>query len=104
VFERFLVGEPGLWLGTLEIGDFVLGAQELTILALAFATPVLLSTVLVEVALRLVGRGPGPADALADVLVPGLRLAFGVWALGAAWSAYESSFVRALTSGVTATL
>ena len=80
---------------TLSVATLAGAAHTMLLLALALVTPVLLAGVTVEVAARLLGRGPGPATG-ATAIAPWLRLAAALVALGASWSAYAPAWTRAL--------
>lgn len=98
LFDRFALAAPGEWLPALTQLPAWLIEQVtgITVLALALATPVLLTRALVQLCLVSLGRGSaGPADLLA-ALAPGLRLAAALVALGAAWSAYPEAFARGM--------
>jgi hypothetical protein len=96
-FESFELASASTWIPTLELGAW-LGEQLATItaLALALATPVLLTRTLIELAASLARSGGIAASSLLDALTPGLRLATALVALGAAWSAYPEAFARGL--------
>ena len=70
-------------------------AHTMLLLALALITPALLAGVVMELAARIVGRGPGAASAVADV-APWLRMAAALVGLGASWSAYSEAWVATL--------
>jgi flagellar biosynthesis protein FliR len=92
-FERFELASASAWIPTLELGTW-LGEQlaMITALALALATPVLLTRTVVEFATASLGR----TNSLLEVFSPALRLAAALIALGAAWSAYPEAFARGL--------
>jgi flagellar biosynthesis protein FliR len=98
-FDTWPVGDPVAWSWVVrdELADTIVAAAHgMTVLALALATPVLLAIVVVDVAVRLFGRGPAPAGPAADSLVPWLRVALALVALGASWSAYTGAWTRAV--------
>jgi type III secretory pathway component EscT len=97
-FEQFPLARPQAWLPVAMPGLAWLITQitAVTALALALATPVLLTRALIDVGLgSLVVTSPDP-EPLRAVLMPGLRLAAALVALGAAWSAYPEAFARGL--------
>jgi hypothetical protein len=96
-FERFELASASEWLVALELGAW-LGEQlaMITSLALALATPVLLTRTLVELGVASLGRVGFAAASFTAAVTPGLRLAAALVALGAAWSAYPEAFARAL--------
>jgi hypothetical protein len=96
-FERFELASASAWIPTLGFGAW-LGEQlaMVTVLALALATPVLLTRTLVELAAASLGRTGFEASSLLEVFSPALRLAAALIALGAAWSAYPEAFARGL--------
>src|SRR6185295_18435495 len=98
VFDLFPLAHPHAWLPTLaQLPDYLIDRTiALTLLALALATPVLLTQTIVALCLSTLGRERVAASELLDVLTPGLRLAAGLVALGAAWSAYPEAFARAM--------
>jgi flagellar biosynthesis protein FliR len=90
-FGVFSLGEPQQWLAlTTVLGTpwLLRALHGALLLALALATPVLLTAAVVEVALGLVGQGPGPAAVVMAAVRPWLRTAGGLVALGASWAAY----------------
>lgn len=87
------LGDP--WSLGLSPSGLATAAHTMLVLALALVTPVLLAGVTVEIAARLVGRGPGSAAGATSV-APWLRLAAALVALGASWSAYAPAWTRAL--------
>ncbi|KIG15772.1 hypothetical protein DB30_05342 [Enhygromyxa salina] len=97
LFDRFALADPGAWLPTLAAlpGWLIQHAAGITVLALALATPVLLTRAVLQVCVVSLGRGGGGADLVA-ALAPGLRLAAALVALGAAWSAYPEAFARGM--------
>lgn len=98
LFDRFTLARPDEWLPALALlpGWLLEQVTGITVLALALATPVLLTRALVQLCVVSLGRGDaGSADLLA-ALAPGLRLAAALVALGAAWSAYPEAFARGM--------
>ena len=87
------LAEP--WSAGLTPSTLATAAHTMLLLALALVTPVLLAGATVEIAARLIGRGPGSATG-ATAVVPWLRLAAALVALGASWSAYAPAWTRAL--------
>ncbi len=98
LFDRFALARPPDWLPALaELPDYLIDrAVAITLLALALATPVLLTRTIVALCLSSLAREREDAAELLDVLSPGMRLAAGLVALGAAWSAYPEAFARAM--------
>ncbi|PRP91505.1 hypothetical protein ENSA5_54790 [Enhygromyxa salina] len=98
LFDRFALASPTLWLPTLaELPSWASGQlAAITALALALATPVLLTRALVQLCLVSLGRGGPESSSLTAALAPGLRLAAGLIALGAAWSTYPEAFARGM--------
>lgn len=96
LFERFPLGSASAW--RLELDPRWLGALafDACALALALATPVLLVRFLVSTMLATLRGGPDPGAWVVDAVVPGLRTALALVALGAAWSAYPAAFARGL--------
>jgi len=97
-FDRFALASPRAWALAIEPGlpwliDALVGV---TALALALATPVLLTRVLVELGVASLARAGFEAASLTAAITPGLRLAAALVALGAAWSAYPEAFARGL--------
>lgn len=92
------IGRPGAWAWSQAdlLGTLVLAAHAMTVLALSLATPVLLSLAVVDLATRLLGRGPAPAEPVMDALRPWARTAAALVALGASWSAYPEAWARSL--------
>lgn len=89
------VGAPDRWLpGLAALPPWILdSAHTGLVLALTFATPVLLTTATLDLGLRLTARGV--AVPLLDVLRPWLVAAAALIALGAAWAAYPEAWLRA---------
>lgn len=99
VGESLPLGRPEAWLAPLldlDVALVVDAAIRMTALALALATPVLLTEMLASLALATLVRAEACADVLAEVLGPGLRFASALLALGAAWSAYPEAFARGM--------
>jgi hypothetical protein len=67
-----------------------------TTLALALATPVLLTRLVVTIGLSGLGRGSDFDAALLATLVPALRLVAALLALSAAWTAYPHAWAAGL--------
>jgi flagellar biosynthesis protein FliR len=99
--ETFVIlplGEPAVWLQVWVEQGFPLvlrGAHAMLVLALALATPVLLTAAVADTVTRLVSRGPGPVSVAFAPLEPWLRVAAGLLALGASWAAYGHVWARA---------
>lgn len=91
-------GSPALWYWSEGevVAEIIAAAYAMTVLALALATPVLLTAAVADLATRLLGRGSDPAAALSDALRPWLRTAGALIALGASWAAYPEAWVRGL--------
>jgi type III secretory pathway component EscT len=89
------VGEPGRWSpGMAVLPPWILASAHTgLVLALTFATPVLLTTATLDLGLRLTARGV--AVPLLEVLRPWLVAAAALIALGAAWAAYPGAWLRA---------
>jgi hypothetical protein len=96
-FDQFALASAATWIPTLELGAW-LGEQLATItaLALALATPVLLTRTLVELGVASLGRVGFEAASFSGAIASGLRLAAALVALGAAWSTYPEAFARGL--------
>jgi flagellar biosynthesis protein FliR len=89
------VGEPARW-GHALVGldaRVIAAAHGYLVLALALATPVLLSVAVVDLTLRLTVRGV--ASTSGDVLRPWLATTAALVALGGAWAAYPEAWQRA---------
>jgi flagellar biosynthesis protein FliR len=97
-FERFPLARPSAWLPALvELPAWLIDqCAAFTVLALALATPVLLTRALVSLCVASLARRRGAAEALLAVLAPGLRLGAALVALGAAWAAYPEAFARGM--------
>ena len=89
------VGAPARWIpGLSELPREILdSAHGGLVLALTFATPVLLTTATLDLGLRLTTRGV--AVPLIAALRPWLVAAAAMIALGAAWAAYPGAWSRA---------
>lgn len=89
------VGAPARWLpGLGELAPWLAeSAHAGLILALTFATPVLLTTATLDLGLRLTARGA--AIPVMEALRPYLVAAAALVALGAAWAAYPEAWLRA---------
>ena len=96
VFDGFALAQPHQWLAAASPTAAVEGLAAMTTLALALATPVLLTRVLVAVCLVSLGREARGAEGLLAVVGPGVRLAAALVALGAAWSAFPEAFARGM--------
>ncbi|PRQ07011.1 hypothetical protein [Enhygromyxa salina] len=98
LFETFALADPGAWLPATEALPAWLIARvaSITVLALALATPVLLTQALVQVCVVSLGRGGAEPTDLVAAVAPALRLAAALVALGAAWSAYPEAFARGM--------
>lgn len=96
--DAWPVGRPSAWLWSAPdlLGRAITAARGVLVLALALATPVLLTLAVVDLGTRLLGRGPAPAEAMMDALRPWLRTAAALIALGASWSAYPEAWARGL--------
>lgn len=92
--ERWPVGDPSRWDLALDPGALAAAAHAASFLALALATPVLLTRALVEVALGLVAR-VGALQATASALRPWLAGAAALIALGAAWASAPEAWLQA---------
>lgn len=96
-FEQFELASASAWLIAPELGAWLIAQLAMiTSLALALATPVLLTWTLVELGAASLGRGGFEAASLSSAITPALRLAAALVALGAAWSAYPEAFARGL--------
>lgn len=89
------VGAPTRWLpGLPALTSWIVDAgQACLVLALTFATPVLLSAATLDLGLRLASRGavaPG-----VELVRPWLTVVAALVALGAAWAAYPEAWLRA---------
>lgn len=89
------VGAPARWLPELPaLGSWlVAAAHACLVLALTFATPVLLTAATLDLGLRLASRGV--AAPMLEVVRPWLVGAAALVALGAAWAAYPAAWLRA---------
>lgn len=96
-FEQWALADPSTWVPGAELGTWLCRRIiEATALGLALATPVLLSRTVIELGVSSLARTGFEAANLTSVITPGLRLAAGLLALGAAWSAYPEAFARGL--------
>jgi type III secretory pathway component EscT len=96
-FERFELASASTWLIAPELGAWLIEQLAMiTSLALALATPVLLTWTLIELGAASLGRVGFEPAALSSAITPALRLASALVALGAAWSAYPEAFARGL--------
>jgi hypothetical protein len=82
------LGEPAAWIpdAATALPWLVASATGALVLALAFATPCLLSAAASELVIAAVARGPEGAAALAQAIAPTARLAVVLVALGASWA------------------
>lgn len=96
--NRFPLGEPLAWGQAILCIDLIGACVTWCCLALALATPVLLSRMLVELCLATLRPGGVASVDLHAVLGPGLRVGVGLLALAAAWSAYPQAFARGVVS------
>jgi type III secretory pathway component EscT len=89
------VGAPDRWLPAVtSLPPWILdSAHTALVLALTFATPVLLTSATLDLGLRLTARGV--AVPMMDALRPWLVAAAALIALGAAWAAYPEAWLRA---------
>jgi flagellar biosynthesis protein FliR len=96
-FEALPLGEPMTILGTGANALQSLGRalQVVTVLALALATPVLLTAMVVDVGLALLGRGPEAIVPATEAMRAWARSALALIALGASWAAYAEAWSRA---------
>lgn len=95
-FDRFALARASEWLPTLAVGPWLVDQlATITALALALATPVLLTRTLVELGVASLGRADVEAGTTAAIS-SGLRLAAALVALGAAWSTHPEAFARGL--------
>ena len=93
------VGDPAAWVDLLRSGALATlgrGLTALLVLSLAFATPVLLTAVIVDLAVGVVRGGPAPADDTLRPLQHWARFAAVLVALGASWAAFPAAWGRAL--------
>lgn len=96
-FEHFELASASSWLAATQLDVWLIEQLAMiTMLALALATPVLLTCTLIELGIASLGRGNFEATALLGAIAPALRLACALVALGAAWSAYPEAFARGL--------
>ncbi|NVB36793.1 hypothetical protein G6O69_03040 [Pseudenhygromyxa sp. WMMC2535] len=98
LFARFELGAPQRWALSLELGRAALlpAVVEASVLAVALATPVLLTRALVDLVVGALARGPEPSATLIAAVLPGLRAAAALIALGAAWSVAPQAFAQGL--------
>lgn len=96
-FEQFSLATPQAWWPAMTPGAWLIErVAGATGLALALATPVLLTRTVIELGLASLARASFEAGSLTAVITRGLRLAAALVALGAAWSAYPEAFARGL--------
>ena len=90
------VGRPHEWWhgedAWLQVAAAAHGA---TVLALAFASPVLLAAAVVETASMLFAGGPFPAATIADAIRGWVQAVLALVALAASWAAYPQAWLRA---------
>jgi hypothetical protein len=86
--QAWPLGDPMLWIPRADdaLPTVVAAASGAFALALAFATPALLTAATAELVAAAVVRGPGAAAALGQAVLPTLRLAMVLVALGASWA------------------
>lgn len=92
------IGAAHAWLavGSIGPGEIAAAAHAWTLLALTLATPVLLAAAVADLGVRLMTRGPGAAEPVGAALVPWVRTAAALVALGASWSARPEAWAGAL--------
>jgi len=98
-FDALPPAAPEAWLiaaASFDAAQIVTAAIRMSALALALATPVLLTELVATAALACLARAELGARALAEVLGPGLRFTLALLALGAAWSSYPEAFARGM--------
>jgi flagellar biosynthesis protein FliR len=99
-FEAWAIAEPSTWIvraPALGSGRrLATQVHAMATLGLALATPVLLTRAVLELGVGSLARTGASTAALLAALLPGLRLAAGLIALGAAWSSYPEAFARGL--------
>jgi type III secretory pathway component EscT len=97
-FDAWALAQPAAWieLSTDGLARTVVAARGMLVLALALATPVLLTVAVVDLGLRLLGRGPTPAEPITEAVRPWLRTAAALVALGASWSTFPDAWARGL--------
>lgn len=97
ILDQYQIGNAATWLHAPELGAWLVEQLVMiTGLALALATPVLLTCTLIELSVASLARVGAEAAELTSAIAPALRLAAALVALGAAWSAYPEAFARAL--------
>ncbi len=86
--QAFPLGRPTVWLtdASAMVPTLVVAATGALTLALAFATPALLTAATAELVAAAMARGPEGAAALGQAVLPTLRLAMVLVALGASWA------------------
>lgn len=97
-YEIFEVAAPAQWLTAAQTDGLrwvVRALHVMLVLALAFATPVLLAAAVVESGLGLAAAGGGPAAMPVRALQAWLRVAAALVALGAGWAAYPQAWTVA---------
>jgi flagellar biosynthesis protein FliR len=99
--ELWPVGAPNRWGPEISdpgvISATIFAAHDMTLLALALATPVLLSVAVVDLSSRAVGSGPMASGFLLEAMRPWFRLSLALLALGASWAAFPESWGAALS-------
>lgn len=96
-FDAFALASPRAWMFASDPVTWLIErAAAATGLALALATPVLLTRTVIELGVGSLARPGFEAASLTAAIVPGLRCAAALLALGAAWSAYPEAFARGL--------
>lgn len=98
---RWPVGEPQAWAELIyqnSWAEISSHAHSFGVLALTLVTPVLLTTAVFDLSLRLVGRHSSLIESLLASLRPWLCFALALIALGAAWSAYPETWTRVVFS------
>lgn len=92
---RWPVGDPTRWGLELDVSAVVAAGHDASLLALGLATPVLLTTAVVELALAGAATS-GSFVALTGALRPWLVAAAALVALGAAWAIHPDAWLGAL--------
>ncbi|MEE9384228.1 MAG: hypothetical protein V3V08_12555 [Nannocystaceae bacterium] len=103
VLVTWQVGAPSTWMiadPTRAWQSIAAMARTCLFLALAWATPLMLAGAIVDIATRLLARGMHPAAAFVGALRPWFRLALGLVALAASWSAVPEAWSRVLVMPV----
>lgn len=97
--QAWPLGQPAAWIERADAAVVARAGHALLVLALAFATPVLLVAAVVEVATGLVGRGPAGVTPPVQTTTAWLRAAAALVALGASWQAYGQVWAEAAVGG-----